>query len=635
MTEITLFVPREEMYHQAHNILQAEKYDIKEVKIIKTADSVSEARSALARGTNIIIARGYQASLIKQYTNIPVVEITLTGQEMGILITKAKKIVNKDRPVIGVVGFSNMFCDMTYFNQIYDIELRTYLTPNAEKLHLSIQQAIEDNLDIIIGGDSAIMAASEVGIPSLFLASTEDSIREAFQVAQKMQFAIEIEKRDTAQLETLLDYSFSGIIKIDNQANVVIMNRNMERILDKTSSEVEKQPITSVLKDLKTENIEKVLYEGQEVYSTFITVNDNALVVIIAPIKIDHKIDGAIITCHKVKQIKQLESEIIRERYLYGYIAKGNFNDIPQYSKAMQESIELAKIYAQSRSPILITGEVGTEKELLAQAIHNNSYSKYGPFISVNCYGINDEMQSKILFGEEDKDGQGQEGAFVSAKHGTVLISEIDELSLSNQYSIYKMIRYKSLIRNDIEKTLSSDVRIIATTTKNLSVLVKEGKFREDLYYLLNGLTIEIPPLRNRLEDLEYMIDKYIELYNDIYSRYHILTSRGKKAIMEYPWHGNLIQLESFCDRLILSASQRSLDEGYVRNLILELYPIIHQQNKQERIVVYKDPEAIVITEALKKHNGNRNLVAQELGISTTTLWRRMKKYGISAKFKA
>ncbi|NMB43457.1 MAG: PAS domain S-box protein, partial [Clostridiales bacterium] len=279
MTEITLFVPREEMYHQAHNILQAEKYDIKEVKIIKTADSVSEARSALARGTNIIIARGYQASLIKQYTNIPVVEITLTGQEMGILITKAKKIVNKDRPVIGVVGFSNMFCDMTYFNQIYDIELRTYLAPNAEELHLSIQQAIEDNLDIIIGGDSAIMAASEAGIPSLFLASTEDSIREAFQVAQKMQFAIEIEKRDTAQLETLLDYSFSGIIKIDNQANVVIMNRNMERILDKTSSEVEKQPITSVIKDLKTENIEKVLYEGQEVYSTFITVNDNALVV--------------------------------------------------------------------------------------------------------------------------------------------------------------------------------------------------------------------------------------------------------------------------------------------------------------------------------------------------------------------
>jgi transcriptional regulator with PAS, ATPase and Fis domain len=637
MADISLFVPREEMLHQAHNIIQAEGYNVKEVKLIFTADAVSEARSALARGTNIVIARGYQASLIKQYTNMPVVEIALTGQEMGLLITKAKKIINKKRPVIGVVGFSNMFCDMTYFNQIYNIELRTYLVPDAEELHNAIQQAIGDNLDIIIGGDTAIMAASEAGIPSLFLASTEDSVREAFKVADKLQFAIDNEKRDMAQLETLLDYSFSGMAKINQQGNIVIVNRIMEEILNKNSVEVVGKPVTEVFKEITIDNIEKILRVGNEIYSSFININNNALVVIIAPIKVEDKIDGAIITCQKVKKMKQLETEILRERYLYGYIAMGNFDDIPHSSKEMQTSIALAKIYAQSKSPVLICGEIGTEKELFAQAIHNNSLSKNGPYITVNCFGINDDMQSEILFGSEQDDaGQKKiQGAFASANHGTVLISEIDKLSTRNQFSLYKMIRYKSLIRNEIEKTMSVDIRIIATTTKKLSLLVQQGQFREDLYYLLSGLTIDVEPLRNRPEDLDKLIDTYISLYCDIYSRYHVITAGAKKILMEYPWYGNLIQLESFCDRMILSATHRSLDEVFIRHLLNELYPIIHQQNSRERIIVYKDPEALLITETLEKHCGNRTLAAQELGISKTTLWRHMKKYGISNKYEA
>lgn len=634
VAEITLFVPREEMIHQAHNLLHVEGYHVNEIKQINTTDAVSEARTALAHGTNIIIARGYQASLIKHYTNIPVVEITLTGQELGILITKAKKIVNKKRPVIGVIGFSNMFCDMTYFNQIYNIELRTYLVPEADELPGAISHALKDNLDIIIGGDTVMMAASNAGIPSLFLSSTEDSIREALKVADKMRYAIEVEKRDRAQLETLLDYSFSGIAKINNYGNIVIINRIMEEILAKSDADVAGRPITEVFKDIPYESIEKVLQEGDEIYSSFITINNNALVVILAAIKVDGNIEGAILTCQKVKKMKQLESEIFRERYLYGYIAKGNFDDIPHSSKQMQKSIALAKVYAQSRSPVLIYGETGTEKELFAQAIHNNSLVKNGPYITVNCFGISDDIQSEIIFGSSKEESSKEQGAIVSANHGSVLISEIDKLNMHNQYSLYKMIRYKSLIRNEIEKTMITDVRIIATTTKNLSLLVQQGLFREDLYYLLSGLTIEVEPLRNRPEDLENLIDTYIKLYCDMYSRYHVLTADSKQLLLEYSWYGNLIQLESFCDRMILSATRRTLDAVFIKQLMNELYPIVHQQNSRERIIVYKDPEAVTISEMLEKHGGNRAIVAEELGISKTTLWRHMKKYGISNKYR-
>ncbi len=635
MSEITLFVPREEMLHQAHDILHTENYNIKDMKVIASADAVSEARSALARGTSIIIARGYQASLIKYYTNIPVVEIKITGQEMGLLITKAKKIIKKSRPVIGVVGFKNLFCDMTHFNQIYNIELRTYLVSNPDELSVAINEAINDNLDIIIGGDNAITAASRVGIPSLFLSSTEESIREAFKMAENMKYAAEIEQRSMAQIETLLDYSFNGIVKMNQSGEILVINKIMEEILGKASAEVEGKPLIEVFKDIDKEKLEETLKEGNGIYSTFIRVNENALVIIIAPIKVEQRIDGAILTCHKVKKMKELEADILRERYLYGYIAQGTLEEIPHKSKCMQKNIALAKVYAQSNSPVLIYGEIGTEKELFAQGIHNNSLRKNGPFISTNCIGMSDEMQTEILFGgTNETETEKQKGALITANHGTILISEIDKLSLSTQYRLYKMIRYKSLIRNDVVRTMSIDVKIIATTSKNLSVLVKQGLFREDLYYLLCGLTIDVEALRNRPEDLDYLIDNYVKIYCDLYSRYHVMTAGAKQRMMEYPWYGNLIQLESFCDRMILGASHRSIDESYITVLLEELYPIAQQlRSGKEKLIIYKDPEAVKISEILEKYDGNRTLAAEELGISKTTLWRHMKKFGISGKY--
>lgn len=636
MSGICLFVPKEEMLQQAHHILEHEDYIIDDIKFINTSDAVSEARSALASGINIIIARGYQASLIKQYTKIPLVEIVLTGQEMGILITKAKKLVKKENPVIAIVGFRNMFQDMSYFNEIYNIELKTYLANDTNELIVLVDQAINDNVDIIIGGDIAIAAAAKAGIPNLFLSSTEDSIREAFKVAQKMKYMSDTEMKNIAQLETLLDYSFSGIIKMNNEGNILIVNHVMQEILQKRADDVIGKHITEIIKDIEPSNIEEVLTEGNNVYSTFIRINDIALVVIIAAVKVENKIDGAILSCHRVKKIKQVETETFRELYLSGYIAQGDFKDIIHFSKEMQKCIGLARVYAQSRNPVLLCGEIGTEKDLFAQSIHNSSLYKNGPFVSVNCYGITDEMQSKLFFGDSaTSSSEKEQGALAMANHGTILIHEIDKMSMNCQYRLVKAIRYKSLIRNDVEKTMSLDVRVIATTTKNLSAMISEGLFREDLYYILHGLIIDIPPLRKRGEDLEYFLDSYIKEYCNMYSRYHVLTTGAKKILLGYSWHGNIIQLESFCERLILTANHRTLDEIYVTNLINDLYPSIHTKSIVDIPVSYKDPEAQTLKYVLERHNGNRALAAEELGISKTTLWRHMKKYGIASKYES
>ena len=149
MGKIALLVPREEMVYQAHNILQEKSYQDKHyqigiMKVVRTRNVVVEARQAIAEGASIIIARGLQASVIKQYTNIPVIEIVITAQEMALLVVKAKEILKKESPVIAVVGFRNMFCDMSYFDEIYGIELKTFYAPDNDQLRSYALRAVEE-----------------------------------------------------------------------------------------------------------------------------------------------------------------------------------------------------------------------------------------------------------------------------------------------------------------------------------------------------------------------------------------------------------------------------------------------------------------------------------------------------------
>ncbi|WP_069998651.1 sigma 54-interacting transcriptional regulator [Cellulosilyticum sp. I15G10I2] len=635
MKNIAFIVPRDEMLLQAAEVIKEEGLEVHTLKVVKTADVVSEARKVIADGVDLIVARGMQASLIKSYTNVPVVEICLTSQEIGRLIVRAKKILQKAKPRIGIIGFPNMFCDMTYFNDIFDIELHRYLIKESDETQEAVNKALADKVELLIGGEMTVVTANIVGIPALFLESTKDSIRQATQIAKNMNYAREIEKKHNAHMEALVGYSFSGILKLNQSGVIIVANHMMQEILGKRCEDIIGKHIGDVLDEIDFESIESVLSAKKESYSSFLRINNMALIIMAVPIQVDDEVEGAIISCHKVQKLEQMESQALREMYLHGYVAQSNFTQILRKSKEMKEIIELAKLFAQTKNPVLIYGEVGTEKELFAQSIHNNSVRKNAPFISINCNGMSEEMQTTVLFGNNYADNgiEKQKGALEIGNYGTVLIHEIEQLTMHCQYRLFKAIKYKTLIQNDIEKTMTLDVKVVATSRRNLSVLVKKGLFREDLYYALNALSFEIPPLRKTQEDIEILLNEYTKAYAAQYERYIVLTTGAKKMIYEYQWEGNLIQLESFCERMVLTAPRRTVDENFVRYLLGQLYPIIRQVNDEEKVVVYKAPEGAIIAELLEKHKGNRELVAQELNISKTTLWRHMKKYGVSNKY--
>lgn len=625
---IALLVPRETMVGQAEELMKKEGFELLLVKHIQTANAISEARKAVADGAAIVIARGSQAYLIKEYTNIPVVEITLTGQEIGRLLKQAKILLNKEYPRIGIIGFENMFPNMDFFGEIFDMDLRCYFGKNVEELEACVEEAIENGADLVIGGDTVMAVAGKAGVPALFLESTEDSLREAIEIAEKAQYAAEIEKRNNAQMATLLDYSFSGIIKLTKEGRIMTCNHIMEEILGKTEESILGFPIWEVMEDIDERRVISVLQEGKDFYSSFIRLGQSAMVVILAPILVDERIEGGILSCHVVKKLEQVGAETLRERYLHGFVARRNFSNIFAKSREMHNSIELAKLYAQSSNPVLLYGETGTEKELLAEGIHNNSLRKNGPFVSVNCGNMEEKEQQEMLFGRADS-----EGAIGAAKHGTLYIAEIEKLGLHIQYQLFHLMKYHSMVKQDIENVMTPDVRIIADTSENLAELRKKDKFRADLYYLLTGLTVEVPPLRNRREDMELLIENTVRRYKESYSRYHTLTQGAKDMLLSYSWEGNILQMESFLERLILTARRRSIDEIQVQRLLEEMYPVPGQEAREHR-AVYKNSRAEELIQALERYDGDRTLAAQELGISKTTLWRHMKKYGITGKYE-
>lgn len=629
MGKIVLLVPREEMLYLAHNILQEKKYAIAQMRVIQTENTVVEARNSIAAGADIIIARGLQASLIKQYTDVPVVEIVATAQEMALLVVKARQIVKKARPIIAVVGFRNMFCDMTYFETIYDIKLRTYFAANGSGLKEKAMEAVEDGADLMIGGDIAVETAKEADIPSLFLSITEDSLRTAFSMAESLDFAMGAEKKSNAQIETLLDYSFNGVVNMNRKGVMTTVNPVMRDILGADGEQVAGRHITQVFSDIDRDKLSQVLEGKEESYSSFMQAGKTSIFAILAPVRVGNETEGAILTCHKVKQQSRGERRPERDgaNRVQGLIARRSFSSILQESGAMKECVHLARLYSQSEQPVLLLGETGTERRALAESIHNTGLCSEGPFLALSCAGLAREEQEEMLFGNK--------GAVFLAEGGTLYLEDVETLSLKSQYGLYQLIRYKTGSR-DFARTMGFHIRVIASsilTPEDLGHLAFSGGFRQDLYYLFTGLVLRVPPLRERPEDLEQAIRDTVKEACDQYSRYHVVTQGGMQCLKAYPWQGNLLQLEAFLKRLILTAEKRSIDEILVRKLLRELFPSsapVRMMPDGQGIggpVACEEERQIRL--ALAAQGGSRERAAACLGISKATLWRKMKKYNI------
>lgn len=634
MAKVAIIVPKEKMLTLAKPMLDSySNMHVVLLECVEPEDSqlaLKIAQDALAQGCELIIARGVQATLIKHHTSVPVVEIQLTAQEVGGELLSMKEQLGLDCPKIGLVALSNMVGDISRLNELFPVELREYYTDDRDTLSSAVDQALADGCQGIIGGHAACKRAQELGLAYHFLPDSSESLRNAMAIASRVCYAMDLKKRSLSEMDAMLNNTFTGIMQVDKTGKILRVNQAVKTLLG-SDTELRDQPAATVLPKLRKEILEDALVRGEEKYAFVLDIHGKAVVANIAPIFIDSEVDGVILTFQEADRIAQMSSELRTELYQRGYIARYRFDQMVSNSKRTQDMIRTAKRIAGFQAPILLTGEAGSGKKALAQCIHKESLWSSSACVCVDCSGWIPETVDGMLFGNYSVRKDAPACLAELAQNGTLFLEHVDAISPETQYKLLGLIQGR-LIRNGSGVPMTSCVRIIASTEQDLISLVEAGSFRQDLYYALSTLTLEVPPLRKRGEDLLDWFHLFLEEKQKKHNRLIHLTGGALQYVQQYDWPGNLDQMQSVCERIVLLTEKRTVDEVFLRRNLDEVAPL--RSEKAEKVIVVQDPKALRITELLSRFGGNRERVAQEMGISKTTLWRYMKKYNISPEYK-
>ena len=308
-------------------------------------------------------------------------------------------------------------------------------------------------------------------------------------------------------------------------------------------------------------------------------------------------------------------------------------------SQPMKELIEMVAMVAPSEATALITGESGTGKELIARSIHYNSGRKEGPLVTVNCAALTETLLESELFGHEKGAFTGadrrREGRFMQANKGTIFLDEIGEMSSVMQAKLLRVIQDREIQRVGSDFTLKVDVRILAATNRDLQEDVSVGKFREDLYYRLNVVTLRVPPLRERVEDIPLLAQHFLEKYaRKNKKRMKGFTPLAMDMFLKYDWPGNVRELENAVERAVILGPGDYITEKELPLSITKPYPHAEEADTPTRLreqpQSLEEAEKEAVLTALKAAGGNKSETARVLGITRKTLHKKLQKYGVT-----
>lgn len=322
------------------------------------------------------------------------------------------------------------------------------------------------------------------------------------------------------------------------------------------------------------------------------------------------------------KQISLLEeNEILKEKV----VSLENVEDLIGNSEAMQKVLKEIESVAQSNASVIITGESGTGKELVARAIHANSPRKFFPMVSVHCGALSESLLESELFGHEKGAFTGavynRKGRFEMADSGTIFLDEIATISTKMQVELLRVLESKSFVRVGGNKEIMSDFRVICATNRDLKSMVEKGIFREDLFYRLNVVNINIPPLRDRIEDIPLLVDYFIKKYCMSMNRALItIDSSALKRLEEFPFPGNIRELENMIERAIVVGNGKKIslkDLPLGKTVVNTTFESLDDLEKNH------------IFQILSKYNWNISVSAKALKVDRVTLYNKIKKYDL------
>ncbi len=449
--------------------------------------------------------------------------------------------------------------------------------------------------------------------------------------------------------ERVINTMSEGLLIISQQGRILSVNHSFEEMTGFTAHEIAGQPCTLLACDACEMAINnmgdgwcKLFDSGQPEIQrcrcaikkkdgTYIPVLKNATVLR----DDDGTILGAVETLTDLSELDRLDRKVA---FLSRQLNKSNgFGGLIGDSSAMQAVYSIIERAAKSDAPIIIHGESGTGKELVARAIHENGKRRSGPYMQINCAALNESLLESELFGHVKGSFTGalknRIGRFEAANGGDLFLDEIGDIPLSIQVKLLRVLETRRFERVGENTPVSVDVRIITATNRDLTELIEQKRFREDLYFRINVIPIHLPPVRERKEDIPLLINTFIDrLALRTQKKIRGLTRKALDGFMDYRWPGNVREMKSALEYAFTVADEGAIDVDHLPPHMLRPPDVVNKRFLRPDTARVDGDERRKLIDALRATGGNQTQAARLLGINRVTVWNRMRKYGINLK---
>lgn len=442
----------------------------------------------------------------------------------------------------------------------------------------------------------------------------------------------------------ILKMTSDGFIITDTEGNVREINKQYADFFGKSRSEIIGKSILNIIPNSKMIDIVKHKFSEEDAVHKYIDGEAKGNSVIVSRSYVEDEDGNVVAGVAQVKfKVQTLavakklmneyeELEYYREEFQNQNRVDNIIGSDTKFREIVKEGLKVAK----TDIPVLLTGETGTGKEVMAKALHTNSLRYDKPFVSINCAAIPFELLESELFGYMDgaftgaKRG-GKKGKFQLANGGTIFLDEIGDMPSSMQAKLLRVLQEKEIEPLGSEKSIPLDVRVVAATRQDLEAKMKDGSFREDLYYRLSVFNIHIPPLRERGGDSLELAEFFLDELNHKYKTYKTFSKAVKAYFLKYQWPGNVREVNNVVQSAYAISTENIIDINDIpaRMLQQEKPAINLDKNKKSLGQMVDDYEKDVILELLKKHKGNCLEAAKEAGIHKSNFYRKLQKYGI------
>ncbi|KVL58131.1 propionate catabolism operon regulatory protein PrpR [Burkholderia cepacia] len=614
-----------------------------DVRIVTRAyeDALSAIAEAGAARPDVIVAAGSNGGFLKTRAQVPVVVVSPTGFDVMQALARARR----DASRIALVSAGETPPEVRRFVAAYGLDVQFASYQSAQEAEACVHELRDRGIETIVGPGLVTDLAAGAGMGAVFLYS-HASVRKAVDTALEVAYATHAEAFRRQRLDNLLQHLRDGVVALDARGRVEAINERLASALGVEPAAAVGRALVDLRPELRT-------LRGED-GDALATVRGVRYVVHRGPLVDRGVTSGSVLTFQESRAVERLDRALRSQPTTQQFAARYALDDVVGASAPMARVRDLVRRYAKSDATVLVLGESGTGKEMIAQSLHALSARRSYPFVAVNCGAFPEALLESELFGYEEgaftgaRRG-GKTGLFEAAHRGTLFLDEIGEMPPSLQSRLLRVLQEREVIRLGSTEPIRIDVRVIAATHRPLLAAVEAGTFRADLYYRLNILNVGLPPLRERAADIPALAATLLvqaarrearlaERLRDADDAARVLGAT-QAALARYRWPGNVRELQNVIERIAVELAEEAdendpaaacgtLDPDALQAIAPELFAApadaADTDDAQTLHARRRRAEADEIRAVLDACGGDRDRACAMLGISKTTLWRKL-----------